>query len=616
MFPVIHGVVSQAAAPPAPSDALADFHADMAAQNPITVVAYGDSWTYGVSTAQLPWATKLGAHIRADNPNAAFVNEGMGGWDSSQGLANLANVTAHAPDYCILNFGINDWGHTRGSNSRTVAQYTAAMTAMVDALEAAGCKTILWVSGPVRSTSGSDYGCGSAVNDSSYEHKFIDYVTALKSVGASKGAPVIDVRQAFIDHHDNVASICPWFWNDIHFDQLGHDFMYAQLRGGLLPGDETRIVSADSFTAPDGTLLTAHTLDLDIIGSGWQTAWSSPAGEIQGNRFVASMEIAAYVVDAGAAGMTARVRPASIDGQGIPSAIVRHNGAPNVHNCWVVAYTETTGMFTISERNAGVVTTRASQAGAFPTVLEARAYADRVECWADGAKIMEFASQALNANTCGGFGNFTSMGSAAFDEFSLFTIDNEAVEPTVLVRDVFLDVDGTRLGAHAPDIDTVGGGWSEHDGTWEISNNAARKTAASAAHQTTSIDAGQSDGIVSITVSRTGNGETSRAGLAFRVVDNDNFWGVWVNGTNLQMFKREGGTFTQVGATVSITNAQDTWRLTATLNGNSISVLCELEGGGSHTLTATDDAHATATRHGLWAFGTTHLFEEFLVQVL
>lgn len=405
---------------------LREFREDIAAGRGMTVVAYGDSWTYGLSTATDPWASQLGAKLQSMNPNATFVNEGVGGWDSREGLTGLAAVTAHAPDYCILNFGINDWGHTLGSNARTVPQYTADMGAIIDSLAAAGCKTILWVSGPVRSTSGSDYGCGSAVDDSAHTYKFIDYVNALKSLALDKRTPLLDIRRAFIDHHENVESICPWFWDNIHFNQQGHDFMYQVFRRALLPA------------------------------------------------------------------------------------------------------------------------------------------------------------------------------------------------PTVFVRDEFRDATGTSLSSHTPNIDREGGGWTEHAGTWQIVDDTARKVASSGAHQIASIDAGTADGVVSVRFKRTGatsSPETSRGGIAFRVVDNSNFWGVFVNGGNLQFFKNVEGAFTMVKSE-SIVNARDSWTLTATLEGNSISVRCEVDGGGVYTLEVTDATHAAATRHGLWAWGLTHSFDDFWVSAL
>lgn len=615
VFPTIHGIVNQAAAQPAPIDSITAFQADMAAQNPITVVTYGDSWTYGLSTADFPWAVRLGAHIQADNPNAAFANEGVAGWDSDQGLTGLSAVTAHAPDYCILNFGINDWGHTRGSNTRTVPQFTTAMSAMIDALESAGCRVVLWVSGPVRSTSGSDYGCGSAVNDSSYAYKFIDYADALKGLALDKNVPILDVRQAFIDHHDNVESICPWFWNDIHFNQLGHDFMYAAFRDELLPAIKTRIVGRDTFTDTNGTLLTDHTPDLDMVAGGWSSAWSSVAGSIQSNRFEAVEEIAVYVVDAGASGMVARASVEDTDGQGNPTIVVRHNGAGNANDCWTFTYRAADGTYLLNERNGGVVTQRDSAPGGPPTVLEARAYDDRVEGWADGSKVVEYFSTDLNQNTHGGFGNFTSMGSSAFDEFSLFTLEGETAPIVTLVRDTFTDTNGKRLNAHTPNFDNLGGGWVEHAGTWEIQSNAAHKTATAATHQIASIDTGASDCVVTLRYQRTQTGTASRGGLAFRVVDADNFWGLWANGQNLQLYEVTAGAFTKRGE-VKPPNGPDAWDFAVTLDGNDITVDAVRDGSTIYHLAYSSAAHAAATRHGLWALDTTGVFEEFEVAEL
>lgn len=596
-------------------DTIAAFQAEMAAKNAITVVTYGDSWTYGLSTADFPWAVRLGEHIQSDNPNAVFANEGVAGWNSNEGLGGLSAVTAHSPDYCILNFGINDWGHSGGANERTVTQYTDDMNQMIEDLAAVGCRVILWVSGPVKSTSGSDYGCGGAVDDSGYTHKFIEYVNALKGLAGENNVPIIDIRQAFIDHHDTVESICSWFWNAIHFNQQGHDFMYAAFRDELLPAIKTRIVGRDTFTDTNGTLLTDHTPDLDMVAGGWSSAWSSVAGSIQSNRFEAVEEIAVYVVDAGASGMVARASVEDTDGQGNPTIVVRHNGAGNVNDCWTFAYRGSDGTYLLNERNGGVVTQRDSAPGGPPTVLEARAYDDRIEGWADGVKVVEYFSTDLNQNTHGGFGNFTSMGSSAFDEFSLFTLEGETAPSVTLVRDTFTDTNGKRLNAHTPNFDNLGGGWVEHAGTWEIQSNAAHKTATASTHQIASIDTGASDCVVTLRYQRTQSGTASRGGVAFRVVDSNNFWGVWANGMNVQLYEVVAGSFTKRDE-ANPPNGPDNWEITVTLDGNSITVDAIRDGATAYQLAYSSATHAAATQHGLWALDTTGVFEEFEVAEL
>lgn len=421
MFPAIHGIVHQTAAAqpvPAPGEAIITaFRADMSAQNAITIVAYGDSWTHGLSHAAFPFAERLAWDIELLNPNAVFANEGMGGWDSSQGLANLANVTAHAPDYCILNFGINDWGHSNG-NERTPAEYTANMGQIIDDLAAAGCETILWVSGPVKSTSGSDYGCGGTViDDSSETYKFIDYVNALKALAVSKDVPIIDVRQALIDHHNNVASICDWFWNPIHLNQRGHNFMHRQFRAALL------------------------------------------------------------------------------------------------------------------------------------------------------------------------------------DDIS------------VLLHDTFDGVTGTRLAAHAPAPVDNGQAWIEHAGTWEIQGNVAKKTATDGQHEVASIETGAADAVLEFALTRGVTFPAQPGGPAFRVVDNNNFWGVFINGTNLQLFERTAGTFTRRTEITGLpTSGNDSWQLYIKLIGPNIEVRAVRNETQTYTLSFTSAQHQAATRHGLWGFQVGHEF--------
>lgn len=52
------------------------------------------------------------------------------------------------------------------------------------------------------------------------------------------------------------------------------------------------------------------------------------------------------------------------------------------------------------------------------------------------------------------------------------------IVPTSLLEDTFTGADATSLDAHAPDVDSVGGGWLQAGTNFEISGNRARFTSA------------------------------------------------------------------------------------------------------------------------------------------
>lgn len=159
------------------------------------------------------------------------------------------------------------------------------------------------------------------------------------------------------------------------------------------------------------------------------------------------------------------------------------------------------------------------------------------------------------------------------------------------LTDTFTGANGTGLDAHAMD---VGGGWTEHSGDWDIQSNQARDTSGTG-NTFATADAGESNVTAQVTFATVATGAGSQR-LVFRFVDSNNLWITGRqpnNGTQIHLFDRVGGTFTNRGS------ASHTWAngdvVSAVLDGNNI----EIFANGASKLTHTSSNHNTATRYGL-----------------
>lgn len=184
---------------------------------------------------------------------------------------------------------------------------------------------------------------------------------------------------------------------------------------------------------------------------------------------------------------------------------------------------------------------------------------------------------------------------------------------TVQVQDHFTDVNGTALDAHTPDVDVVGGGWSEIIGTnWTIQSNTANTTAGDG---TAAIDCGAAD--INLSCEADSNALSSAAiqsaGLCARLSDSLNFWAIIINdsGNSFRISEKNGGTYTdRASASVTI-NGGTLYTLTAQLSGQTITA--QIDGGneisyGSATL------NETVTVHGIKARRPGDRIDDFLAE--
>ncbi|TMV46877.1 SGNH/GDSL hydrolase family protein [Paenibacillus mesophilus] len=208
---------------------------------PVTVVAYGDSWTYGSVAegwyearearmdAELihgSWVLQLRRHLQSLNPQAVVHNRGRGGWTSAQGLeAFEQNVAAQQPDLLVLNFGINDW-----KRPIPLSDYRANMERMLTRAEELGCACLLWTSGPLSTESGQTYGWASPVVDGAFPSSFDRFNDSLREFAAARALPLADAEREIEAEWRSGTDISGWFYDAIHFTQQGHDRIFGCIR--------------------------------------------------------------------------------------------------------------------------------------------------------------------------------------------------------------------------------------------------------------------------------------------------------------------------------------------------------------------------------------------------
>jgi lysophospholipase L1-like esterase len=205
--------------------------------NPITIVAYGDSWTYGSvadgwyeakeagSDAELihgSWVLQLRRHLQSMNPNAIVHNCGKGGWTSVQGLEAFGEIVGQLkPDLLLLNFGINDW-----KRPVPLSEYRLSIERILDKAEALGSACLLWTSGPLSTKSGQTYGWSNPIADEAFPATFEQFNETLRELAVSRRLPLVDAERAIEAEWRSGTDLSGWFYDAIHFTQQGHDLIY------------------------------------------------------------------------------------------------------------------------------------------------------------------------------------------------------------------------------------------------------------------------------------------------------------------------------------------------------------------------------------------------------
>ena len=175
----------------------------------------------------------------------------------------------------------------------------------------------------------------------------------------------------------------------------------------------------------------------------------------------------------------------------------------------------------------------------------------------------------------------------------------------VLFFDSFTDADGTLLTNHTPDVDTVGGGWVDIGGPWDINGNRARSTAGST-WKASVIDTGRSD--VLVTADLTVN--SFNVGIVLNAVDASNYWTAQAmrNLAELRLQEQTGGTSTVRASTSRSYSGGETFTLTAKREGAQMTVT-----EGANELSYSSSLHAASTRHGIRAYAENSYADSFEV---
>jgi|2_EtaG_2_1085320.scaffolds.fasta_scaffold02697_5 parallel beta-helix repeat protein len=169
---------------------------------------------------------------------------------------------------------------------------------------------------------------------------------------------------------------------------------------------------------------------------------------------------------------------------------------------------------------------------------------------------------------------------------SLFTGARETV------NDTFTDSNGTELNSHTPDSQETGSGWSGTAGDWDISSN---KALCMVSNKSTFIDTGLTD--VDITIDATPSGTTGEwTGINFRSLNASNqcYFGMY-NGTELQLWDRTSGTWTERFSVSFSYSASTTYTLRVQIVGTYLR--CWVD--GVLKFTKTWGYHSTRTKAGL-----------------
>lgn len=156
--------------------------------------------------------------------------------------------------------------------------------------------------------------------------------------------------------------------------------------------------------------------------------------------------------------------------------------------------------------------------------------------------------------------------------------------PSFIVQDTF-----TRANASVLGTSDSGHVWTAHTGTWGIDTNKAKLVTQSGDSLAT-VDAGVSDFDMSCVITRQG-----APGIVFRFVDTSN-WLLWMfNSTQMQIWRRQAGSYSQLNAFNASLTAGGIYTFRVTGVGTTITTYLD----GVQLQQITTSLFTTATRYGL-----------------
>lgn len=149
-----------------------------------------------------------------------------------------------------------------------------------------------------------------------------------------------------------------------------------------------------------------------------------------------------------------------------------------------------------------------------------------------------------------------------------------------------------------------GSAWVANAGTWGITGNRAYKVANDINWEAAHLEASTTQVEVQATAQTVGN-----SALIVRLADNSNFIMGQVRSGNLDIWKRVGGTFTQIGTTYAgAISSGDVIKLT--VDGAN---LISLYQNGTLRKSGTDSTGSANTKHGLLVYSVSSRWDDFSI---
>lgn len=180
-----------------------------AAGRPLRIVALGDSTTEAwEGNARSVYPERLAAALAARGIPAEVINAGASDTTSRQAVARLdRDVRRFAPDYVVVQFGINDsWIDAYAGSTEprlTLDEYAANLESIVRTVRADGAVAILMTPNPMRWSEryGSelrDPALGFDFDDPRGINRLLDvYAERVRQIARRNRVPLVDVSAAF-----------------------------------------------------------------------------------------------------------------------------------------------------------------------------------------------------------------------------------------------------------------------------------------------------------------------------------------------------------------------------------------------------------------------------------
>src|SRR5580765_3668749 len=126
--------------------------------------------------------------------------------------------------------------------------------------------------------------------------------------------------------------------------------------------------------------------------------------------------------------------------------------------------------------------------------------------------------------------------------FGLLLLPSVAGAQTTLVFDRFAGANGTAITSHTPDTNTTAHPWVMYGSPTPTLQNGLLTVGAGGGHIQVAIDAGASD--FQMAVDYHVGGGAGMGALAFRLVDTNNHWVLLTYTGQLQLYRKQAGTYT------------------------------------------------------------------------